>query len=71
MQMEEVIRAIKQAEADNIQDLLQAAMGRYRELYPRWRMLFISADPNDTGKQNRKFLKLISKAEQISGIGEG
>ena len=68
--MDEVIRAIEQAEADNIQDLMQAAMGRYRELYPQWRILFLAANPNDTDKRNRKFLKLISQAEKISGIGK-
>ena len=70
MQMDEVIRAIEQAGEDNIQDLLQAVMERYRELYPQWRMLFLSADPNNTDERNWEFLKLISAAEQIAGIGE-
>lgn len=40
MPMDEVIRAIEQTDAENIQDVMQAAMGRYRELYPEWKMLF-------------------------------
>ena len=70
MQMYEVIRTIEGAGEDNIQDLLQAVMGRYRQLYPQWRMLFISADPNNADERNQEFLELISRAEQIAGTGE-
>ena len=68
MPMDEVIRAIEETDAENIQDVLQAVIGRYRKLYPQWRILLLSADPSDAGKRNKQFLKLISKAEQISGI---
>ena len=35
MSMDEVIRAIEQTDAENIQDVMQAAMRRYREPYPQ------------------------------------
>lgn len=34
MPMDEIIRAIEQTDAENMQDMLQATMKRYRELYP-------------------------------------
>ncbi len=65
MPMDEVIRAIEQCDAENIQDVMQAAMKRYKELYPNWRMLFLSADPNATDKHSREPLAWICRADDV------
>ena len=65
MSMDEVIRAIEQTDAENIQDVMQAAMRRYRELYPRWRMLFLSADLNASDERSQRILELIRKADEL------
>ena len=35
MQMDEIIRGIERAGKEDIQDLLQASIKRYQELYPQ------------------------------------
>ena len=63
--MDEVIRAIEQTDTENIQDVMQAAMKRYRELYPDWKMIFLSAPVNATDTQSQAALELIRKAEEL------
>lgn len=65
MPMDEVIRAIEQTDAENMQDVMQAAMKRYRELYPKWKMVFLSAPKDTTDAQSRAALELICKAEEL------
>ena len=65
MPMDEVIRAIEQADTENMQDVMQAAMKRYRELYPDWKMIFLSAPKNAPDAQSQAALELIRKAEEI------
>lgn len=67
MPMDEVIRAIEQTDVENIQDLVQAAMKRYRELYPDWRMLYLSAKADATDERSLAILKLIRQAHEIFG----
>lgn len=64
MPMDEVIRGIEETDVENLQDVLQALMGRYRELYPRWRFLFLSADTNATDQVSKTILELIQQAEE-------
>lgn len=65
MPMDELIRAIERADEENIQDVLSAAIGRYRELYPGWKMLFISVDPNAMDERSVRFRELMLRAEQV------
>lgn len=65
MPMDEVIRAIEQTDAENIQDVMQAAMERYGELYPEWKILFLSVQPNATDERSKAILELIRKAEEF------
>ena len=65
MPMDEVIRAIEQTDAENMQDVMRAAIDRYRELYPDWKIIFVSADTNATDGRSRELLELISKADEI------
>lgn len=65
MPMDEVIRAIEQADSENIQDILQIAIRRYRDLYPQWRMMFISADRNAMDENSQKLMELIHQADNI------
>ena len=64
MSMDEVIRAIEQTDAENIQDVMQAAMRRYRELYPQWEIMFISADTQATDTHSKLKLALISYVQE-------
>ena len=65
MPMDEIIRGIEQTDIENMQDVIQAAISRYRELYPDWRILFISADTNAADARSRELLELIRKADGI------
>ena len=65
MPMDEVIRAIEQADSENIQDILQIAIRGYRDLYPQWRMMFISADRNAMDENSQKLMELIHQADNI------
>lgn len=65
MPMDEVIRAIGQTDADNIQDVLDAAMKRYRELYPKWKMLFLSVQSDAPDARSKAILELICKVEEL------
>ena len=63
--MDEVIRGIERADAQDIQDIMHAAMERYRELYPKWRMMFLSVDPDATDERSCELRILLQKAEEI------
>ena len=67
MPMDEVIRAIEQTDIENMQDLLQATMKRYRELYPDWKILFLSAKADATDERSQAILELIRKAHELLG----
>ena len=66
MPMDEVIRAIEQTDSENIQDVLGAVFRRYRELYPNWKILFLSANRDDPGDHNQRLLKLIDLVECLN-----
>ena len=65
MPMDEVIRAIERTDVENMQDLLQATMKRYRELYPDWKILFLSAKPDATDEVSKAILELIRMADAL------
>ena len=65
MPMDEVIRAIERTDVENMQDLLQATMKRYRELYPEWKILFLSAKPDATDEVSKAILELIRMADAL------
>ena len=60
-----MLRAIERTEREDIQDLMQAIICRYRELYPDWRILFVSADTNAKDVRTTELLELIRKADGI------
>ena len=63
MPMDEVIRAIEQTDVENMQDVMQATMKRYRELYPEWKILFLSAQTDASDERSKAILELIHEAE--------
>ena len=65
MYMDEVIRAIEQTNAEDMQDLLQVTIKRYRELYPEWKILFVSAKADATDERSKAILELIRKAHEL------
>ncbi|MBE6948213.1 MAG: hypothetical protein E7454_08230 [Ruminococcaceae bacterium] len=64
MPMDEVIRGIEQTDIENMQDVIQAAIKRYRELYPEWKILFLSAQVDATDEKSKAILKLVNEAEE-------
>ena len=68
MPMDEVIRAIETADVENIQDVMQASIKRYKELYPGWKMLFLSAQADATDERSKAILEWISKTEELFSI---
>lgn len=65
MPMDEVIRAIEQTDVENMQDVVQATVKRYRELYPAWKILFLSAQVDAADENSKAILELIRKAEDL------
>ena len=65
MPMDEVIRAIEQTDIENMQDVVQATVKRYRELYPEWKILFLSAPVDAADENSKAILELIRKAEDL------
>ena len=65
MPMDEVIRAIEQTDIENMQDVVQATVKRYRELYPEWKILFLSAQVDAADENSKAILELIRKAEDL------
>ena len=63
MPIDEVIRTIEKTDIENLQDILQALMGRYRELYPQWRILFVSAQADATDERSKAILAFISQMD--------
>ena len=65
MPMDEVIRAIERTDVENMQDLLQATIKRYRELYPDWKILFLSAKADAVDEASKAILELIRMADAL------
>ena len=65
MPMDEVIRAIEQTDVENMQDVVQVTMKRYRELYPERKILFLSAPVDAADENSKAILELIRKAEDL------
>ena len=65
MPMDEIIRAIERADTENMQDLLQATIKRYRELYPEWKILFLSARADATDEVSKAILDLVRTADKL------
>ena len=63
MPIDEVIRTIEKTDIENLQDILQALMGRYRELYPQWRILFVSAQADAADERSKAILAFISQMD--------
>ena len=52
MPMDKVIRAIKKTGSENIQDLIDAAFRRYKELFPDWEKEYFSVKkPGRKGRE--------------------
>ena len=60
-------KSIERTDVENMQDLIQAAMTRYRELYPDWRILFLSAKADATDERSQAILNLIREAYELLG----
>ena len=53
MTKQEVLKYINQVGTGEIADILDAAMGRYRALYPGWEITYCAAEKNDLQARQR------------------
>ena len=67
MPMDEVIRAIEAADLENIQDLLQTAVRRYKELYPQWRVVFFTVKSDELDDDEEKITDILKIAYRLGG----
>lgn len=60
-----MIQYIKNAKPEELEDIMQAVLGRYRELYPNWEILFLSLDKKDNkNDQIDNIIALLNKMRQ-------
>lgn len=65
MPTDELIRAIEQTDPENLQDILDAVICRYRELNPGWEFFYFSRDPRRPLTQlEEKILQLACELGQ-------
>ena len=64
MPMDELIRAIEKADSENIQDLINAVVARYRELFPKWEIIFLTVEREKIHGEN----DLVSSILQIAHL---
>lgn len=67
MSSDKVISAIERSSRTDIADIVTAAICRYREVYPEWQILFLSAETNATDQRSRELRELICRANEIIG----
>ncbi len=58
MSKEDIFEAIEEATAAEIDEYLDAALNRKRELYPDWEIFYLAL-PNDEPKQRRVMLEAL------------
>lgn len=64
MQMDELIRAIERVDSENIQDLLDKVLARYRQLHEDYTLVLISlpkGDPEEYERKLNKTMELLRK----------
>ena len=60
-----MIQYIKNAKPEELEDIMQAVLGRYRELYPNWEILFLSLDKKyNKNDQIDNIIALLNKMRQ-------
>lgn len=55
----QLIKAIRGADRNEIGDVLAAAMERYREVYPDWRIFYYAIENKNRRKYKRELLRII------------
>ena len=55
----QLIKAIKCADQKEIRDILDAAMERYREVYPEWNIIYYAIENKDHRKYKKELLRTI------------
>ncbi len=58
MSKEEIFEAIEEASAAEIDEYLDAALNRKRELYPDWDICYLAL-PNNAPKQRKELLEAL------------
>ena len=60
-----LLQRIREAKTEDIQDILQAVLERYRELYPDWDISILSLDKReDRNEQLERTVALLEKMKE-------
>ena len=60
-----LIYAISQAEKENMQDIMDAVIQRYRQLYPDWEFIYFTRDKNrPMTSMEQKILQLAYEMDE-------
>ena len=54
MPMDEVIRGISETDSENMQDLLDAVIARYQQLYPNFSLVILTLPKDDLVERERQ-----------------
>ncbi|MBQ8580335.1 MAG: hypothetical protein IJ448_06550 [Oscillospiraceae bacterium] len=57
-----VLQYIRQADEEEIQELLQASIKRYKSLYPDWEIYFFSLKANDEAERREQLRQILRMA---------
>lgn len=60
MNLEQLLQSVSQSSPEEITDILQACMERYRTLFPNDEILYLALPKNDP-KERKRLLKIIRK----------
>lgn len=65
MPMDEVIREIEQMDSENMQDVLDALMRRYRKVFPGYSLLILTLqdDPRNRSEQLAEITGMLEKMQ--------
>jgi len=61
-----MLQEIKNAKPEEMEDILQAVMERYRQIYPDWEIMFLSLDKKEN--RNAQIDAVIKLLEQMKKI---
>ncbi len=62
MDKKTALQYIQQANEEEIQELLQASMKRYKSLYPDWEIYFFSLKANDEAERREQLRQILRMA---------
>lgn len=62
-----VLSKIRQADDLEINEIIQAVIGRYEAVFPDWEVMFLSLPKNDPAERSRSIEAIYALLKQHSG----